>query len=139
VDDVERLFGLRQWEPRPKRGCVREEQDVALDDLWRVHAGKWTAAQQRGDFGGAPDHHDRLGAEGALQPSTRAGYDRLHALGRRVEQDVAAGDERADVAAAGPREGVRERALRHESAPAHVHGTDQCHVALVVRPVRGHV
>jgi len=106
VDQVQLLGRVRQREARPPRGGVHQEHDVALDGGRRVDAGKRAAAQQRGDLLRAADQHHRLGAQRRAQPPAGSGDDGVDAIGCRVEQHVAAGDEGADAGAAGPRERV---------------------------------
>jgi len=135
MDEVELLVRLREREARPPGGNAGEEHDVALDDRRRVDAGKRPAPQQRRHLGRAPDHHHGFRPEERLQSAARTGHDRLQAPGRGVEQHVAAGDERANVAAARAREGVAQRVLLHDAAARHVHGAQQRDVARAIRRV----
>jgi len=132
VDEIELLLRLRERQARPERWDIREKQDVSLQRLRRVAAGKRPAPQQCRDFGRAPDHHHRLGAQHRLQPPPGAGDDCVHAIWRRLEQHVAARDEGADVGSAGAREGVAQRVLLHEAAAADIDGPQQRDVALAV-------
>jgi hypothetical protein len=106
VHQVELLGGLRDRQPRPSRGGGGQKEDVALEDLRRVHAGKRPVPQQARHLARAAHHHHRLGSEYRAQPPPRARDDRFDARRRGVEQDVAAGDERGDVGAARARERI---------------------------------
>jgi hypothetical protein len=133
VDEVELLGWLREGQPRASCGDAGQEEDVALDDCRCVHAGKGSAPQQPYQLRRAAHHHHRFRAQHRSQPAAGARDDRVHAARLGVEEDIAAGDERADVRPAGAREGVAQRVLRHEALAPDVHGPQQRDVALAVR------
>jgi hypothetical protein len=135
VDEVELVGRLGERQLRAPRGGASQEHDVALDDGRRAGGGKRAAPHERGHLSGAAHHHHWFGAEHAAEPPARARHDRLDPAGLGVEQHVAAGDEGADVGAAGACEGIPQRVLRHEAAAAHVHRAQQRNVGAA--PSRG--